>query len=59
MCCEFHPQHPALVAGGTYSGEVYVWDLSREGDTQRFKSIVTDLSHREPVVRVSWHYSTT
>ena len=58
MCCEFHPQHPALVAGGTYSGEVYVWDLSREGDAQRFKSIVTDLSHREPVVRVSWHYST-
>ena len=59
MCCEFHPQHPALLAGGTYSGEVYVWDLSREGDAQRFKSVITELSHREPIVQVAWHFSTT
>jgi len=56
MCCKFHPQHPALVAGGAYSGELYVWDLSREGDTQVGKSSITDVSHSEPVVQIAWHH---
>lgn len=24
----------ALIAGGTFTGEVYVWDMSKEGDPQ-------------------------
>jgi hypothetical protein len=30
QCIAFHPTHPALIAGGTLNGELYVWDLSRE-----------------------------
>jgi len=28
QCVAFHPTHPALVAAGSFNGEVYVWDLS-------------------------------
>lgn len=34
----FAPQ--ALIAGGTFNGELYVWDLAQEGDVQRAKSNV-------------------
>ena len=29
MCVRCHPEQPALVAAGTFNGEVMVWDLSR------------------------------
>ena len=51
QCIAFHPSHPALIAGGTLNGELYVWDLSRD-DNLRGKSRITDLSHREPVTQV-------
>ena len=47
MSCAFHPEHPALVAGGTFNGDLFIWDLSLEGDVQRAKSdALTDLRHR-------------
>ena len=47
MCCAFHPEHPALIAGGTFNGDLYIWDLSLEGDVQLAKSdALTDLRHR-------------
>ncbi len=35
-----------LIAGGTYTGGVYVWDLSQEGDFQVFKSTLSASSHQ-------------
>ena len=35
-----------LIAGGTYTGDVYVWDLSQEGDSQVFKSTLNASSHQ-------------
>ena len=35
-----------LIAGGTYTGDVYVWDLSQEGDFQVFKSTLSASSHQ-------------
>ena len=35
-----------LIAGGTYMGEVYVWDLAQEGDYQVFKSTLSASSHQ-------------
>ncbi|KAL3131874.1 WD repeat-containing protein 34 [Trebouxia sp. C0009 RCD-2024] len=55
QCCAFHPQQPGLIAGGTYMGEVYVWDLAQEGDYQVFKSTISASSHQEPVTAISWH----
>lgn len=38
MCCAYHPEQPALVAGGTFNGDMYVWDLSKEEHPQVGKS---------------------
>jgi WD40 repeat protein len=60
----FHPENPALVAAGTYSGEVMVWDTSRaaggegkgaeDADPLVAKSRVDDYFHRDPVNALSW-----
>lgn len=59
QACAFHPRHPALIAGGTFNGELYVWDLGRKGDVQRGRSAVSDTSHREPITAVQWRYEAT
>mmetsp|Transcript_27063 Transcript_27063/g.59154 ORF Transcript_27063/g.59154 Transcript_27063/m.59154 type:complete len:588 (-) Transcript_27063:554-2317(-) len=60
MACAFHPDHPALIAGGTFNGDLYVWDLSLEGDMQRSRTdAVADLRHREPICTIVWQYSMT
>ncbi len=47
-----------LIAGGTFNGEVVVWDLSRDGDAQAAKSYtLSDARHREPISAVTWLYS--
>jgi len=60
MTCAFHPEHPALIAGGTFNGDLYIWDLSLEGDTQRGRSDpLCDLRHQEPILSIVWQYSFT
>jgi hypothetical protein len=60
MSCAFHPETPALIAGGTFNGDLFIWDLSVEGekDMQVGKTdAISDLRHREPVVAMTWLYS--
>uniref|UniRef100_A0A3B3ZH85 Uncharacterized protein n=1 Tax=Periophthalmus magnuspinnatus TaxID=409849 RepID=A0A3B3ZH85_9GOBI len=52
LCC--HPDQPALIAGGLYSGEVVVWDTSRTQDTVLAQTGISADSHREPIYKVSW-----
>lgn len=52
LCC--HPNQPALIAGGLYSGEVVVWDTSRTQDPVLALSGMSADSHREPVYQVAW-----
>ena len=58
MSCAFHPEHPALIAGGTFNGDLYVWDLSGESDLQKSKSdTLSEVRHREPICSILWQYS--
>ncbi|XP_040013072.1 WD repeat-containing protein 34 [Xiphias gladius] len=52
LCC--HPNRPALIAGGLYSGEVVVWDTSQTQDPVLALTGMSADSHREPVYQVSW-----
>lgn len=52
LCC--HPNQPALIAGGLYTGEVVVWDTSQPQDTVLAQTSLSADSHREPVYKVSW-----
>ncbi|XP_071322624.1 cytoplasmic dynein 2 intermediate chain 2 [Trachinotus anak] len=52
LCC--HPDQPALIAGGLYSGEVVVWDTSRTQDPVLALTGMSADSHTEPVYQVAW-----
>ncbi|XP_055257127.1 cytoplasmic dynein 2 intermediate chain 2 isoform X1 [Moschus berezovskii] len=54
MCLAFHPTQPAHVAGGLYSGEVLVWDMSRPEDPLLWRTGLTDDTHTDPVYQVVW-----
>ncbi|KAM6182076.1 cytoplasmic dynein 2 intermediate chain 2 [Erethizon dorsatum] len=54
MCLAFHPTQPSQVAGGLYSGEVLLWDLSRPEDPLLWRTGLTDDSHTDPVYQVAW-----
>ena len=58
MSVACHPEIPGIVAGGTFNGEVVIWDTAREegGEQQIACSAIDDYFHREPVVSVSWVY---
>lgn len=61
QCCACHPNHPALVAAGSYSGEVFVWNVSAsdrfESDSEVARTRITGGSHHDPVVSVAWRYA--
>ncbi|XP_032334462.1 WD repeat-containing protein 34 isoform X2 [Camelus ferus] len=52
MCLAFHPTQPSHVAGGLYSGEVLVWDISRPEDPLLWRTGLTDDTHTDPVYQV-------
>ncbi|KAG7397626.1 WD repeat-containing protein 34 [Phytophthora boehmeriae] len=55
MCVAFHPQNPAIVAAGSFNGEVFVWD-TEPSDYRFLSSGIGDYFHREPVTKVAWVY---
>ena len=52
MCVAFHPTEPALIAGGTFSGEVRVWNTGAEMDPLLASSGFSELGHKEPISKV-------
>ena len=50
----FHPEHPAVVAAGTFGGQVVVWNTARTDDPLVGTTRVSEYGHREPVVGLSW-----
>lgn len=54
MCASFHPTHPALLAGGTFNGEVMVWDLSKDDENLLATTGIGDDTHREPITQLVW-----
>ncbi|ELT93583.1 hypothetical protein CAPTEDRAFT_134662, partial [Capitella teleta] len=54
MCIAYHPQKPAWIAGGTFNGEVIVWDTSQTEETLVASSGIGDDSHRDPVAKLTW-----
>jgi len=55
MCLAFHPKQPATLAGGTYNGELMIWNTaSTELDLLVASSSIDDYFHREAIEAVSW-----
>ncbi|CAM9321536.1 unnamed protein product [Ectocarpus sp. 12 AP-2014] len=53
MCVSCHPLSPAIIAAGSFNGEVVVWDTSRD-EPLLATTKIDDLYHREPVTSLSW-----
>lgn len=54
MCVAFHPIQPSWIAGGTFNGEVIIWDVSNTENSLIASSGIGDDSHREPVSKLHW-----
>eukprot|EP01013_Petalomonas_cantuscygni_P029752 TRINITY_DN55631_c0_g1_i1.p1 TRINITY_DN55631_c0_g1~~TRINITY_DN55631_c0_g1_i1.p1 ORF type:complete len:628 (+),score=149.18 TRINITY_DN55631_c0_g1_i1:63-1886(+) len=54
MCLAFHPKETTLLAGGTYNGEVVVWDISNADEPQVAVSRSGPASHCDPIKQVRW-----
>lgn len=33
MALKFHPTKPSILAGGSFNGEIFLWDISKEDET--------------------------
>jgi WD repeat-containing protein 34 len=49
MCLSFHPVKPSLLVGGTFNGEIYLWNISKEDDMVISSSKIDDYFHRESI----------
>jgi WD40 repeat protein len=55
MSLAFHPTKPAILAGGTYNGELMIWDtVNNELDPLIASSTIDDYFHREAIQAVQW-----
>jgi len=49
----FHPSKPSILAGGTFSGEIFLWDIFK-GDPLLCSSRIDEYYHREAVTEMQW-----
>ena len=56
MCVSCHPELPGVIAGGTFSGEVRVWNTGLTGEPLVASSGLSDLGHKEPVAKVQFWF---
>jgi len=55
MALAFHPTKPGVLAGGTYNGELQIWDTAGgELDPLVASSSIDDYFHREAIQAVEW-----
>jgi WD40 repeat protein len=55
MCLAFHPAQPAILAGGSYNGELMIWNTASDDlDPLVATSSIDDYFHREAIQTVEW-----
>eukprot|EP00750_Incisomonas_marina_P015667 INCI1843.2.p1 GENE.INCI1843.2~~INCI1843.2.p1 ORF type:complete len:689 (-),score=131.47 INCI1843.2:236-2062(-) len=54
MSIAFHPKKPAVCAVGSFTGEVYILNVTNKDDNLIGRSKIDDYFHREPITDLSW-----
>jgi len=56
-CVRCHPEKPAIIAAGSFNGEVIVWDVGSASPEEPIGlSPIVEFCHKEPVMDVQWAY---
>ena len=56
ICVKCHPIQPAIVAGGSFNGEIIVWDLTLKTEQVLAMSSISEYGHKEPILDLDWLY---
>ncbi|TPX32217.1 hypothetical protein SmJEL517_g04624 [Synchytrium microbalum] len=54
MCIAYHPEQPTIIAGGTFHGQVIIWDTNKTENPVIGTSGDGELAHHESVSYVAW-----
>ncbi|KAJ3314228.1 WD repeat-containing protein 34 [Boothiomyces sp. JEL0838] len=54
MCISYHPTIPSLLAGGTFNGEIILWNVTDNQDPVQSSSQNIEVSHQEPINQLKW-----
>lgn len=54
MSLAFHPKKPAVCAVGSFTGEVYILNVTNKDDNLIGRSKIDDYFHREPITDLAW-----
>jgi dynein intermediate chain len=49
LTAKFSPYHPNLIIGGSYGGQVLIWDMRMRGGPPTYKTPLTGFGHTHPV----------
>ena len=51
---EFHPQKSSILVGGSFQGQIYMWEITNEDVSLLCKSRLDDYLHCEAVTALYW-----
>jgi WD40 repeat protein len=54
MSLLFHPARPSLLVGGSFNGEIFLWDISKKDDSLISSSTMDEYFHRESITQMIW-----
>ena len=54
MSLLFHPVRPSLLMGGSFNGEIFLWDISKKDDNLVASSSMDEYFHREAITQMIW-----
>lgn len=50
----WHPLKPSLLVGGSFDGELVLWDLASGSPDEPMVSVISELSSKEPITSLQW-----
>jgi WD40 repeat protein len=52
-CLKFHPTEPSILAGGTFIGQIFLWDVYSD-EPEKCNSRADEYFHRESITQLRW-----
>lgn len=53
-CVAWHPLVPSLLVGGSFDGEIVLWDLASGTPDEPVVSVISELASKDPITALYW-----